>query len=251
MGEKWPQNSSTYGIGVIFFFFAIFWAFFTAFRAEGHFQFFGQYFPIFGFRPVFHSIPGGLIARLQINFCFCNGCSQKRGNFWKAFRVDSRISGIGTLEGPPSLQREGTLLFRALPDLRHPQCAGRDAFFLDKLQSFIFHKYEGKNPRANSKKGTVGAMQFTANRLCQEDALENLTKLEESFCSPLLSGLPNANTKSQRFSYAISQIAPLPPVVALNRSFKSQIASRYAAFLHAAPQIALASFLWCLQIAAS
>ena len=29
-----------------------------------------------------------------------------------------------------------------------------------------------------------------------------------------LSGLPNANAKSQRFSYSISQIAPLPPVVA-------------------------------------
>ena len=43
-----------------------------------------------------------------------------------------------------------------------------------------------------------------------------------------LSGLPNANAKSQRFSYAISQIAPLPPVVELNRSFKSQIAARYA-----------------------
>ena len=36
--------------------------------------------------------------------------------------------------------------------------------------------------------------------------------------------------KSQRFSNAISQIAPLPLVVALNRSFKSQIAARYAAF---------------------
>ena len=61
-----------------------------------------------------------------------------------------------------------------------------------------------------------------------------------------LSGLPNANAKSQRFSNAISQIAPLPPVVALNRSFKSQIAARYAAFWHEVPQIALASFLLCL-----
>ena len=56
----------------------------------------------------------------------------------------------------------------------------------------------------------------------------------------VLSGLPNANAKSQRFSYAISQIAPLPPVTALNRNFKSQIAARYAAFWHAIPQIALA-----------
>ena len=59
----------------------------------------------------------------------------------------------------------------------------------------------------------------------------------------LISGLPNVNAKSQRFSYAISQIASLPPVVALNRSSKSQVAARYAAFWHAIPQIALASFL--------
>ena len=58
-----------------------------------------------------------------------------------------------------------------------------------------------------------------------------------------LSGLPNANAKSPRFSYAISQIAPLPPVVALNRNFKSQIAAKYAAFWHTDPQIALTSFL--------
>ena len=37
-----------------------FWAIFPPFRAEGHFLFFGQSFPIFGFRPGFHSIPGGL-----------------------------------------------------------------------------------------------------------------------------------------------------------------------------------------------
>ena len=60
-----------------------------------------------------------------------------------------------------------------------------------------------------------------------------------------LSGLPNANAKSPRFSYAISQIAPMPPVAALNRNSKSQIAARYAAFWHAISQIALASFLEC------
>ena len=58
-----------------------------------------------------------------------------------------------------------------------------------------------------------------------------------------LSGLPNANAKSPRFTYAISKIATLPPVVALNRSSKSQIAARYAAFWHAISQIALPSFL--------
>ena len=58
-----------------------------------------------------------------------------------------------------------------------------------------------------------------------------------------LTGLPNATAKSQRFSYAISQIATLPPVVPLNRSSKSQIAARYAAFWYAISQIALTSFL--------
>ena len=47
-----------------------------------------------------------------------------------------------------------------------------------------------------------------------------------------LSGLPNESAKSQRFSYAISQIAPLTPVVALDRNSKSQIAARCAAFWH-------------------
>ena len=37
-----------------------------------------------------------------------------------------------------------------------------------------------------------------------------------------LSGLANANAKSQRFSYATSQIATLPPVLALNRSSKNR-----------------------------
>ena len=52
-----------------------------------------------------------------------------------------------------------------------------------------------------------------------------------NFVGDGLCGFPNANAKSQRFSYALSQIAPLPPVVALNRSFKSQIAARYAGVL--------------------
>ena len=60
---------------------------------------------------------------------------------------------------------------------------------------------------------------------------------------PGLGGLPNANAKSQHFSYATSQIATLPPVVALNRNSKSQIAARYAAFWHAVSGFALASFL--------
>ena len=43
-----------------------------------------------------------------------------------------------------------------------------------------------------------------------------------------LSGLPNANAKLQRFRHTISEIAPLPPVVAPNRTFKSQISTRYS-----------------------
>ena len=59
----------------------------------------------------------------------------------------------------------------------------------------------------------------------------------------ILRGFPNANAKSQRFSYAISPKSHPAPVVALHRSFESQIAARYAAFWHAVPQIALASLL--------
>ena len=46
--------------------------------------------------------------------------------------------------------------------------------------------------------------------LCLSCLLQKVRMAQE------LSGLPNANAKSQRFSYAISQIATLPPVVALN-----------------------------------
>ena len=35
-----------------------FGAFFSPVRAVGRFLFFGQFFPIFGLRPVFHSMPG-------------------------------------------------------------------------------------------------------------------------------------------------------------------------------------------------
>ena len=59
MGEKWPEpeNGHKMGFGVIF----------PPFRAEGHFQFFGQFFPIFGFRPIFHSIPGGLTRKPRLS----------------------------------------------------------------------------------------------------------------------------------------------------------------------------------------
>ena len=93
-----------------------------------------------------------------------------------------------------------------------------------------------KNPNSpNADSSRPSTLDAPKDCLCWRGVLQD----DES-----LGGLPN--TKSQRFSNAISQIAPLPLVVALNRNFKSQIAARYAAFWHAVPQIALASFLLCL-----
>ena len=38
------------------------------FQAEGHFLFFGQFPPIFGFRPIIHSITGGLTPNSRGDF---------------------------------------------------------------------------------------------------------------------------------------------------------------------------------------
>ena len=99
---------------------------------------------------------------------------------------------------------------------------------------FFLEKWAAKKER----KPAQDSAKMCKERLCAIPPL-----VVPPFACHRLSGLPNANAKSQRFSNAISQIAPLPPVVALNRSFKSQIAARYAAFWHAIPPIALASFL--------
>ena len=68
MGKKWPKNGEKIEKSCekkqkndpkshLFSILAIF----SPFRAEGHFCYIlGNFFPIFGFRPVFHSIPGGL-----------------------------------------------------------------------------------------------------------------------------------------------------------------------------------------------
>ena len=79
-------------------------------------------------------------------------------------------------------------------------------------------------------------------KFCLEALFFALLRPFAQFLCTHLSGVPNANAKSQRFSHAISQIATLPPVVALNRNSILQIAARYAAFWHAISQIALASF---------
>ena len=64
-GKKRAKNREKFGVFFFLLFFAIFGPFFSRCRAEGHFLFFGQIiFPIFGFRPVFHSIPGRLTRKL-------------------------------------------------------------------------------------------------------------------------------------------------------------------------------------------
>ena len=59
MAQKWRKNRKITPNPI----FCHFWATFSPFCAEGHFLFFGQFFPIFEFRPVFHSIPGGLTRK--------------------------------------------------------------------------------------------------------------------------------------------------------------------------------------------
>ena len=79
MGKNWPKNSKMalgpkwgkngpkmarkMGFGVIFLFFGPCFPI----SARGPLSIFDQFFPIFGFRPVFHSIPGGL-TRKSCNF---------------------------------------------------------------------------------------------------------------------------------------------------------------------------------------
>ena len=84
MGKNWPKNrkwpSARNGAKMVhklrkngiwghFAFFYHFWAIFSPFRADSHFLFFGQFFPIFGFRPVFRSIPGGLTRNATLDLC--------------------------------------------------------------------------------------------------------------------------------------------------------------------------------------
>ena len=67
----------------------------------------------------------------------------------------------------------------------------------------------------------------------------------KELCSSLIL-LVAFQSQTQNRSVFVTQFPksqPMPPVVALNRKSKSQIAARYAAFWHAAPQIALAYFL--------
>ena len=56
MGKKWRKN----GIWGHFSIFSPFLGHFFPISGRGPFLFFSQFLPIFGFRPIFHSIPGGL-----------------------------------------------------------------------------------------------------------------------------------------------------------------------------------------------
>ena len=66
MGEKRPENGNKMGFGVVILFIRHFGAIFPPFQAEGHLLVFGQFFPIFEFRPIFLSIPGGLTRKVSV-----------------------------------------------------------------------------------------------------------------------------------------------------------------------------------------
>ena len=89
MGKNGPKMAKKWELGSFLLFFRPFWAIFSPFRAEGHFLFFGQFFPIFGFRP--HSIPGGLtrkafrIRRFMSKFLGVSllSSASKKGRTWE------------------------------------------------------------------------------------------------------------------------------------------------------------------------
>ena len=106
-GEKLAQKWRKHGIwGHFFYFCCHFWAIFSLFWAEGHFPFFGQFFPIFGFWPVFHSIPGGLTRNVCV--CVCAG-GRAAGHTRTSWGVHKRKSpGQVTLAGLVLLRKDYT-----------------------------------------------------------------------------------------------------------------------------------------------
>ena len=72
--NKGPQNGEKIEKGAQISSFRSFWAIFSPFRAVGHFAFFRPVFPIFGFRPIFHSMPGGLTRNLRGSFFILREC---------------------------------------------------------------------------------------------------------------------------------------------------------------------------------
>ena len=93
VGKKWPKNGEKIEKWPQIPFFRHFWAIFSPFRAEGLFFFFGQFFPTFGFPPVFHSMPGAQGHATQP--CFINslhGMHPKDSQKWYGFKGVSSYS---------------------------------------------------------------------------------------------------------------------------------------------------------------
>ena len=70
LGTKWGKNGAKMvkklDLGSFFYFFAILGPFFLISGAEGHF-YVSDILSIFGFRPVFHSIRGGLTRNAKLH----------------------------------------------------------------------------------------------------------------------------------------------------------------------------------------
>ena len=77
MGKKWPQNGKKNRKMTPNPIFSPFWGHFFPISSRGPFSIFRPIFPIFGFWPVFHSIPGGL-TRNPFNL-------GRAPNFWLLF----------------------------------------------------------------------------------------------------------------------------------------------------------------------
>ena len=65
--RKMPKNGK-WDLGSFFYFFLPFWGHFFSISGRGPFSLFRPIFPIFGFRTIFHSIPGGLTRNHRNQF---------------------------------------------------------------------------------------------------------------------------------------------------------------------------------------
>ena len=85
------QNGEKMGFGVIFHFFAIFGPFFSPFGRRAIFYFSAQFFPIFGFRPIFHSRPGGLTLNMRCTKGLLTALPKRWPEFFKVARLQSEF----------------------------------------------------------------------------------------------------------------------------------------------------------------
>ena len=99
MAQKWRKNGKMTPNPI----FSPFLGHFFPISGRGPFSIFGQFFPIFGFRPVFRSIPGGLTRKPT---CICWGvskpkfCGQKilwTSQFRPIYCRDQNCSGSGKM----------------------------------------------------------------------------------------------------------------------------------------------------------